>query len=104
MVTISILVLPHTAGASTTYSNYYGTIHYDAYTGDSQSKIKAELEVNTNSKLQFIMYPTVCIYQNNSWVTFDGCSVFKSASLTKKISKYYYYTNYATEYSLPNTG
>lgn len=104
MVTVSVLALPLAVGASTTYSGNYGTIHYTAYTGDSQSKVKAEIEVSSSSKLGFEMYPTIYIYQNNAWVTMDGDAIVKNASLTTSLSRYYYYSYYASDFGYPNTG
>lgn len=104
MVTISVLALPLVVGASTTYTGDYGTIHYAAYTGDSQSKIKAELSTNSYSTLYYKMNPTVCYYQNGSWVTLVGTFVDDTAYQSKIITKYYYYTYYATAKGLPNVG
>lgn len=103
MVTISVLAMPLAAGA-TAYSGGYSGINYVAHTGESQSKIKADISTSSSASLYLEMIPTVCYYQGGEWHTDSKQSVTNDASGSQYLSKYNYFTNYAYNNSLPNAG
>ena len=103
MVTISVLALPLTAGA-TAYSGGYSGINYVAHTGGSNISISSDISTDANAALYLYIRPMIYYKVNGSWLCHGYESYDTSTANSNHFSVSFSYVQFAIMKGLNKSG